>query len=117
MIEAGGYAPAFEQNIEVWRQLWRVLERSDVAVVVVDARNPMLHLPPRCTRATRFVAETARRGFEQDGRGADASDRRMGGNISSPRCRESTRSSVFRRVTRHRRMNAFGSAKIKLRRT
>jgi ribosome biogenesis GTPase A len=46
MIEAGGYAPAFEQNIEVWRQLWRVLERSDVAVVVVDARNPMLHLPP-----------------------------------------------------------------------
>lgn len=46
MIEAGGYAPAFEQNIEVWRQLWRVLERADVAVVVVDARNPMLHLPP-----------------------------------------------------------------------
>jgi ribosome biogenesis GTPase A len=46
MIEAGGYAPAFEQNIEVWRQLWRVLERADVAVIVVDARNPMLHLPP-----------------------------------------------------------------------
>ena len=47
IIEAGaGYAPAFEQNIEVWRQLWRVLERADVAVLVVDARNPMLHLPP-----------------------------------------------------------------------
>lgn len=46
MIEVGGYAPAFEQNIDVWRQLWRVLERSDVACVVVDARNPMLHLPP-----------------------------------------------------------------------
>lgn len=46
MINAGGYAPAFEQNIEVWRQLWRVLERADVACVVVDARNPMLHLPP-----------------------------------------------------------------------
>jgi len=46
IIRAGGYAPAFEQNIEVWRQLWRVLERADVAVLVVDARNPMLHLPP-----------------------------------------------------------------------
>ena len=33
----------FEKNIEVWRQLWRVLERSDMAVQVVDARNPMLY--------------------------------------------------------------------------
>ena len=47
LIESGrGYAPAFEQNIEVWRQLWRVLERADVAVLVVDARHPMLHIPP-----------------------------------------------------------------------
>jgi ribosome biogenesis GTPase A len=47
LIESGkGYAPAFEQNIEVWRQLWRVLERADVAVLVVDARHPMLHTPP-----------------------------------------------------------------------
>ena len=29
------------QNLEVWRQLWRVLERSDVVVQVVDARDPM----------------------------------------------------------------------------
>lgn len=42
----GGYAPCFEQNLQVWRQLWRVLERCDVAVVVVDARHPLLHLPP-----------------------------------------------------------------------
>jgi hypothetical protein len=47
LIESGaGYAPAFEQNIEVWRQLWRVLERADVAVLVVDARHPLLHVPP-----------------------------------------------------------------------
>ena len=47
LIESGaGYAPAFEQNIEVWRQLWRVLERADVAVLVVDARHPLLHTPP-----------------------------------------------------------------------
>ena len=44
--EGKGYAPAFEQNIEVWRQLWRVLERADVAVLVVDARHPLLHTPP-----------------------------------------------------------------------
>mmetsp|Transcript_41817 Transcript_41817/g.91245 ORF Transcript_41817/g.91245 Transcript_41817/m.91245 type:complete len:569 (+) Transcript_41817:39-1745(+) len=46
MIERGGYPPAFEQNLQVWRQLWRVLERCDVAVVVCDARHPLLHLPP-----------------------------------------------------------------------
>ena len=32
----------FERNIEVWRQLWRVIERSDVVVQIVDARNPLL---------------------------------------------------------------------------
>jgi GTP-binding protein EngB required for normal cell division len=44
--ERGGYPPAFEQNLQVWRQLWRVLERCDVAVTVVDVRHPLLHLPP-----------------------------------------------------------------------
>jgi large subunit GTPase 1 len=32
----------YEKNIEVWRQLWRVIERSDVVVQIVDARNPLL---------------------------------------------------------------------------
>lgn len=32
----------FERNLEVWRQLWRVIERSDVIVQIVDARNPLL---------------------------------------------------------------------------
>lgn len=32
----------FERNLEVWRQLWRVLERSDVIVQIVDARNPLM---------------------------------------------------------------------------
>lgn len=31
----------FERNIEVWRQLWRVVERSDIVVQIVDARNPL----------------------------------------------------------------------------
>mmetsp|Transcript_93580 Transcript_93580/g.222467 ORF Transcript_93580/g.222467 Transcript_93580/m.222467 type:complete len:645 (+) Transcript_93580:99-2033(+) len=44
--QRGGYPPAFETNLQVWRQLWRVLERCHVAVVVLDARHPLLHLPP-----------------------------------------------------------------------
>ncbi|KAL4807794.1 hypothetical protein BDV18DRAFT_136062 [Aspergillus unguis] len=32
----------FERNLEVWRQLWRVIERSDIVVQIVDARNPLL---------------------------------------------------------------------------
>ncbi|PHH64987.1 hypothetical protein CDD81_3624 [Ophiocordyceps australis] len=32
----------FERNLEVWRQLWRVIERSDLVVQIVDARNALL---------------------------------------------------------------------------
>jgi len=32
----------FERNIEVWRQLWRVIERSHLVVQIVDARNPLM---------------------------------------------------------------------------
>ncbi|TQS33368.1 hypothetical protein Golomagni_06290, partial [Golovinomyces magnicellulatus] len=32
----------FERNIEVWRQLWRVIERSDLVVQIVDARHPLM---------------------------------------------------------------------------
>lgn len=32
----------FERNIEIWRQLWRVVEVSDLLVQIVDARNPLL---------------------------------------------------------------------------
>lgn len=34
----------FEKNIEVWRQLWRVIERVDIVVQIVDARNPIFYL-------------------------------------------------------------------------
>lgn len=33
----------FEKNLDIWRQLWRVLERSDLVVQIVDARNPLLY--------------------------------------------------------------------------
>ncbi|KAF3770669.1 P-loop containing nucleoside triphosphate hydrolase protein [Cryphonectria parasitica EP155] len=32
----------FERNLEVWRQLWRVIERSELVVQIVDARNPLM---------------------------------------------------------------------------
>ncbi|KAJ2787467.1 hypothetical protein GGI15_000712 [Coemansia interrupta] len=44
----------FERNLEVWRQLWRVLERSHLVVQIVDARNPMLF---RSRDLTAYVAE------------------------------------------------------------
>jgi len=57
----------FEKNIEFWRQLWRVVEKSDVVVQVVDARNPLLYrsevgardlarrLPQPCLISARLV--------------------------------------------------------------
>ncbi|KAN0060379.1 hypothetical protein ACQY0O_007708 [Thecaphora frezii] len=39
----------YERNIEVFRQLWRVCERSDLVCVLADARCPPLHLPPSLT--------------------------------------------------------------------
>ena len=36
-------ATPFEKNLEVWRQLWRVIERSDIVVQIVDARNPLFY--------------------------------------------------------------------------
>jgi large subunit GTPase 1 len=44
----------FERNIEVWRQLWRVLERSHLVVHIVDARNPLRF---RCEDLERYVGE------------------------------------------------------------
>jgi len=44
----------YERNLEFWRQLWRVIERSDVVVQIVDARNPLLF---RCGDLERYVKE------------------------------------------------------------
>ncbi|KYN44004.1 Large subunit GTPase 1 like protein [Trachymyrmex septentrionalis] len=44
----------YERNLEFWRQLWRVVERSDVIVQIVDARNPLLF---RCEDLERYVKE------------------------------------------------------------
>ncbi|CBH12068.1 GTP-binding protein, putative [Trypanosoma brucei gambiense DAL972] len=36
---------SYERNIDVWRQLWRTVELSDVVIIVTDARYPVVHLP------------------------------------------------------------------------
>lgn len=46
----------YERNIEFWRQLWRVVERSDVIVQIVDARNPLLF---RSEDLERYVKEVS----------------------------------------------------------
>ncbi|EKF38817.1 GTP-binding protein, putative [Trypanosoma cruzi marinkellei] len=36
---------SYERNLDVWRQLWRTVEQSDVVLIVCDVRYPILHLP------------------------------------------------------------------------
>lgn len=48
----------FERNLEVWRQLWRVIERSDLIVQIVDARDPLLF---RSTDLESYVKEIDQR--------------------------------------------------------
>ncbi|WVQ86042.1 hypothetical protein IAT38_008210 [Cryptococcus sp. DSM 104549] len=36
----------FETNLEVWRQLWRVTESSQILLLLLDSRCPPLHCPP-----------------------------------------------------------------------
>ncbi|KAL4856594.1 GTPase LSG1-1 [Chlorella vulgaris] len=50
----------FEKNLEVWRQLWRVLERSDVVVQVVDARDPLTYRSEDLERYARALHPTKR---------------------------------------------------------
>lgn len=44
----------FERNLEVWKQLWRVVERCDLVVQIVDARNPLIF---RSTDLEKYVNE------------------------------------------------------------
>lgn len=48
--DGGGEGPKinmYERNVEVWRQLWRVVDRCSVLVHLADARCPLLHLSDR----------------------------------------------------------------------
>lgn len=45
----------FERNLEMWRQLWRVVETVDLLVQIVDARNPLLFY---CEDLVEYAMET-----------------------------------------------------------
>lgn len=47
----------FEKNLDIWRQLWRVLERSDLIVMVVDARDPLFYRCPDLEDYAREIDE------------------------------------------------------------
>lgn len=56
--EQGLLLTPYERNLEVWRQLWRVIERSDLIVQIVDGRNPLFF---RNVDLEKYVVETSRR--------------------------------------------------------
>ncbi|XP_008190921.2 guanine nucleotide-binding protein-like 1 isoform X1 [Tribolium castaneum] len=50
----------FELNLETWRQLWRVLEMSDIVLHIVDIRYPAHMFPPSLYE---YVTETLKKDF------------------------------------------------------
>ncbi|XP_062561848.1 large subunit GTPase 1 homolog [Armigeres subalbatus] len=56
--EDGMLMTPYERNLDFWRQLWRVVERSDIVVQIVDGRNPLLF---RSEDLERYVKEVDER--------------------------------------------------------
>jgi len=52
--EEGLYMTPYERNLDFWRQLWRCVERSDLLVQIVDARDPDFY---HCRDLGRYVEE------------------------------------------------------------
>lgn len=44
----------YELNLDMWRELWRVIERSHLLIQIVDARNPLLFL---CEDLAQYLDE------------------------------------------------------------
>jgi large subunit GTPase 1 len=44
----------YEKNVEVWKQLWRVCEKSDIVVQIIDGRDPLFF---RCKDLEKYVTE------------------------------------------------------------
>ncbi|XP_032520502.2 large subunit GTPase 1 homolog [Danaus plexippus] len=50
----GAAVTPYERNLELWKQLWRTLEKSDVVLILLDARNPLLF---RCLDLEKYASE------------------------------------------------------------
>lgn len=55
--EEGVVLSPFERNVDFWRQLWRTVERSDLVVQIVDARDPLFFLSTDLFKYVEEVAE------------------------------------------------------------
>ena len=44
----------YEKNVEIWKQLWRVIEKSDIMVQIVDGRHPLFY---RCEDFEQYAKE------------------------------------------------------------
>ncbi|XP_063535519.1 large subunit GTPase 1 homolog [Cydia strobilella] len=50
----GAALTPYERNLELWKQLWRTLEKADVVLILLDARNPLLF---RCADLEKYASE------------------------------------------------------------
>ncbi|XP_041986823.1 large subunit GTPase 1 homolog [Aricia agestis] len=50
----GAAVTPYERNLELWKQLWRTLEKSDIVLILLDARNPLLF---RCKDLEKYAEE------------------------------------------------------------
>lgn len=48
----------FEKNLNIWRQLWRTIERSALLVEIVDARNPNLFM---CSDLLDYITDSGKK--------------------------------------------------------
>jgi len=56
--EQGLHLTPYERNLDFWRQLWRTVERSDLLVQILDARDPDFY---HCRDLGRYVEEVDKR--------------------------------------------------------
>ncbi|KAK4057880.1 hypothetical protein OIO90_001099 [Microbotryomycetes sp. JL221] len=47
----------FERNLNVWRQLWRTTEVSEILLILVDVRFPLLHYPPSLSNYVKTLRD------------------------------------------------------------
>ncbi|KAI0756793.1 P-loop containing nucleoside triphosphate hydrolase protein [Daedaleopsis nitida] len=60
-IDSMPHAPtSFERNLEVWRQIWRVTEISQILLILLDSRCPILHFPPALSAYLASVSNASR---------------------------------------------------------
>ncbi|CAH2981164.1 unnamed protein product [Chilo suppressalis] len=50
----GAALTPYERNLEFWKQLWRTLEKADIVLILLDARNPLLF---RCQDLEKYAVE------------------------------------------------------------